>query len=435
MPFLTLLDLFFGLFVISLVVNLTSSRLPIHYVPSVMRWGWFSSAIYVTIRIMSIDSIQQYLRGTFRPSVLSFLAAATLGAAVAIVYWVIIIKVIPSKPAESQQTAKAEQTPPLPSQKPVQNELRFVVPDALQIIRVTVNRQHFWTHLGALNDQLEGQGFLNRRFEEKGLPLTIRTSGTDPRPYVDTKVYSAKLGLVEIKNNRLTTRPEGWDENSSDRLIEIVNEHRIPVFRMVLSAANQIDIEAIFSEQESKRWSMVPWFKYPSGEHRGEYAVGGFLPLTAKSVFQLFLEGCGKAGGAHDTYRLKSAPKPNGMEVDYMVCMDFESRAVYLNIFIPWPGGIEAPVEAVALSRMFAAEYKDLLATLLKLQTIVRRSPGAPIERSSDLVFTGVIGIYHEADFLMGESEKITAEFKKHGARVRFFGPDYAILQNSPLSK
>jgi hypothetical protein len=123
------------------------------------------------------------------------------------------------------------------------------------------------------------------------------------------------------------------------------------------------------------------------------------------------------------------------MEVDYMVCMDFESRAVYLNIFIPWPGSIEAPIEAVPLSRMFAAEYKGLLATLLKLQTIVRRSPGAPIERSSDLVFTGVIGIYHEADFLMEEPEKISAEFKKHGARVRFFGPDYAILQNSPLLK
>jgi hypothetical protein len=432
MPFLTLLDLLFGLFVISLVVNLTSSRLPIHYVPSVMRWGWFGSAIYVTIRIMSIDSIQQWLRGTFRPSVLSFLVAAILGAAVAIVYWAIIIKVDPLKPAESQQTVKAEQAPPLPSQDPVQNELRFVVPDNFTTIRVTVNRQHFWTHLGALNDQLEGQGFLNYRFEEKGLPLTIRTSGADPRPYVDTKVYSAKLGLVEIKNNRLTTRPDGWDENSSDRLIEIVNEHRIPVFRMVLSAANQIDIEAIFSEQESKRWSMVPWFKYPSGEHRGEYAVG-LRPLTVRSVYQLFLEGCGKAGGAHDTHQLKSGPKHNGMEVDYMVCMDFESRAVYLNIFIPWPGGIEVPVEAVSLSRMFAAEYKGLLATLLKLQTIVRRSPGAPIERSSDLVFTGVIGIYHEADFLMEEPEKITAEFKKHGARVRFFGPDYARLQSTPL--
>ncbi len=110
MPFLTLLDLLFGLFVISLVVNLTSATLPVHYVPRVMRWGWFSSLIYVTIRAMTTDSVQQWLRGTFRPSVASFLVAAILGALVGVVYWAIVSRI--GRYAESQQTATTEQTPP-----------------------------------------------------------------------------------------------------------------------------------------------------------------------------------------------------------------------------------------------------------------------------------------------------------------------------------
>jgi hypothetical protein len=120
MPLLTLLDLFFGLFVISLVVNLTSSRLPIHYVPSVMRWGWFGSAIYVTIRIMALDTIQQWVRGTFRVSVLSFFIAAVIGGLVGVLYWAIISKIDSASgqsPAGSSVTSSVPQvssSPPTP---------------------------------------------------------------------------------------------------------------------------------------------------------------------------------------------------------------------------------------------------------------------------------------------------------------------------------
>jgi hypothetical protein len=85
-----LLDLLFTLLVVGLLLNVTANRFPIRVVPAFMRWGWFSVAIYATIRLMTIDAIQQWLRGAFRPTVLSFVIAATVGAIVGILYWAVV---------------------------------------------------------------------------------------------------------------------------------------------------------------------------------------------------------------------------------------------------------------------------------------------------------------------------------------------------------
>lgn len=98
LSFLNLLDLLFGLFVISLVVNLTSNSLPIHFVPSVMRWGWFSSVMYVTIRIMTISPVESWLRGVFRGSRLSYLVAGLIGLLGAVAVWAFINRAVPDPP-------------------------------------------------------------------------------------------------------------------------------------------------------------------------------------------------------------------------------------------------------------------------------------------------------------------------------------------------
>ena len=223
-------------------------------------------------------------------------------------------------------------------------------------------------------------------------------------------------------------KPKGWDQNSNNRAIEIVNEHGIPVFQAVLSAANQLDIEAVFSEAESKSgWRMEALFKYPSNDHFGEFARDfGLLPLDAKSLYQLFLIGCGDNGVSHGGYRLKHT-EAHQFPIDYVICTDSNSKATYFNIFIT------KDCDAAQLLKLFAAEYQDFLRPHLRAGWFVRMNPGEPPERVTDSVFTGVIGIYHEGPLMPEQPEEIRQEFAKHGASVRFYGPDYVIIKNSPL--
>ena len=151
------------------------------------------------------------------------------------------------------------------------------------------------------------------------------------------------------------------------------------------------------------------------------------MPLTAKSLYQLFLEGCGNGGLSHTGYRLEN-PEAHGFVVDYIICADVDSRAAYLNVFIT------KRANAAELLKMLATEYKGFLSKHLEHATsFIRVKPGEAMERAKGWVFTGVIGIYHEGLLMPGEPEEVRAEFEGHGAHVRFYGPDYVVTKNSPL--
>jgi hypothetical protein len=300
--------------------------------------------------------------------------------------------------------------------------LRFVM-DRHETVRVTVNRCHFWSSLAFMDS-----GAYEKSWQIKDFPVRVYTKPNGLEPYIDTKVYSQEVGLVEIRGSRLLVMPTGWDQNQNDRAIEIVNEYGIPVFQAVLSAANQLDISAVFSERESKSgWRMETLFKYPSKEHPGEFARDfGWFPLEAKSLYQLFLGGCGQTGVSHSGYRMVN-PEAKEFRIEYTICHNTDSKALYFNIFMPKGG------DPAHFLKLFAAEYQDFLKPHLSGSAFIRMNPGEPPERATDLVFTGVIGIYHEEPLLPEEPEAIREEFAKHGASARLYGPDYVIIRNSPL--
>jgi hypothetical protein len=290
-------------------------------------------------------------------------------------------------------------------------------------VRITVNRHHFWNSLAFMDS-----GAFENSGQIKGFPVRVYTKPNGVEPYVDTKVYSQEVGLVEIRGSRLLVTPSGWDENHNDRAIEVVNEYGIPVFQAMLSAANQLDITGVFSEAESKSgWRSEALFKYPSKDHPGEFVRDfGWLPLNAKSLYQLFLTGCGQSAVSHGGYRMTN-PEAKEFRIEYTICHNTDSKALYFNIFIPKGGD---PVPSLLL---FADEYQDFLKPHLRGSAFIRLNPGEPPERATGLVFTGVIGIYHEQPFMPEEPEVIKQAFAKHGASVRLYGPDYEIIKNSPL--
>ncbi len=310
---------------------------------------------------------------------------------------------------------------------PTQKELRFAVEDHHATIRVTVNGSHYWTGLAFLDT-----GSFEKGWEIKDWPVRVYTKPNDTLPLVDTKVYSSELGLAEIKANRLVIVPQGWDTNANDRALEIVDEHRIPVFQMVLAAANQLDVNGVFSEGWAKSgMRFTPLFKYPSQKHRGEFVeYVDLLPLTAKSLYQLYLESCGSdGGGSHGGHRIELPDKSTAI-VDYKLCSNLDSKAAWLNVFMPKHG------DAAAILEAFATQYRERLEPELRMgNAYLRIEPGQKMERGTNLVFTGVIGIYHEGLLLPEQPDEISKAFEKHGAHVRFFGPDYVFVKNSSLSQ
>jgi len=306
----------------------------------------------------------------------------------------------------------------------VLEELRFALGDNDRIVRITVNGAHIWTSLSFL----DGTTFNGRSI--KGYPVRVYTQSNDPKPYVDTKVYSSECGLVEIKANHLTAVPKGWDWNANDRAIEIINESRVPVFQVVLSAANQLDIWGVFSEAESKSGlQSTRLFKYPSAQYQGELIEPRrLLPLTAKSLYQLYLDSCGRVGGSHGGHHIKL----NDVDVlvEYKFCADLDSKAAWINIFIP------KYVDVLAILKALAEQYEKLLEGELRSgNSYLRLHPGELPERGTKLVFTGVVGIYHEDILLPEQPDEIRAVFEKRGVHARLYGPDYVVTRNSPLSK
>jgi hypothetical protein len=421
--------------ILNLLFNITAGLISRDLAIRITRWGWLYFLLHATVLLLLVQPVKLKARAlTSKLSggklVLSYIIVGSVGAIVALAYWAAINEVYGKLFTGSAHTSLAEaasrkETEPTKA-SPSYGELRFGEDvEDIRTIRITVNGQHSWTSLAFL----KAPTFPGWTIKDFPFPLRVHTNISDIRkPLVDTKVYSAELGLAEIRDNQLVTKPKNWDSNSNERAIEIVNENKIPVFQLVLSASNQIDIDAVFSEGQSKSgWTLERLFKYPSQDHPGELSRDfGLLPLNAQSLYQLFLGSC---GGTHAVHKLEN-PEARGFKIDYLACLDLDSKAGYLNVFIPKRS------DTPTLLKMLAAEYKAFLDPHLKHSGFyVRLNPGETPERANEFVFTGLIGIYHEAPLMPDQPEQIRKEFEKHGAHVRFYGPDYVITRNSPLYK
>jgi hypothetical protein len=104
--------------------------------------------------------------------------------------------------------------------------------------------------------------------------------------FVDTALW-AGLGkpLIEIKRNEFTVRGFGWDRNSDNRALEIVDEQKRVIFQLIYDAPYKITINGILptsggiwlggpdgvitnaSPERIAAFHLEPIFKYPSNQY------------------------------------------------------------------------------------------------------------------------------------------------------------------------
>jgi hypothetical protein len=109
----------------------------------------------------------------------------------------------------------------------------------------------------------------------------------------DELLVDAKLGAegMELKNNRLTKRPAGWDWQADENTFEIVNNFGNPVFQLIYKNSTTASVRGVFFDEVQGRCVLVneedivlahataadvatfkikPIFKYPSWKHPKE---------------------------------------------------------------------------------------------------------------------------------------------------------------------
>jgi hypothetical protein len=127
-------------------------------------------------------------------------------------------------------------------------------------------------------------------------PVNLHVTGG--KLYADVKVYGDGESPIVVKNNEFVVRPQGWDKNSSQNALEVVDNNLRPVFQLIYKGRAQIQLNGIFaargrvilaSEGTSlvdprpeaiKAFSLKPIFKYPSWKYPGQYSDE--MPPTAK---------------------------------------------------------------------------------------------------------------------------------------------------------
>lgn len=279
------------------------------------------------------------------------------------------------------------------------------IPDEVENVRVSVNEYDFPRHIIGL----EKFGIDLTRGLPQGAPTIIggRVYAEDRHPYFDGQIKVGDI-TVEIKRNRLVATPDGWDRNENDRAIEIISDKRKVVFQLILQSAEHVYIDA-GRYVNDENWTTERLFKYPSVEHRGEFASWvKILPLTAKTLYQFFLTDC-QTGGSRTTRVLK-----NGFSVERVICRDFNTKSAYLSVFIPQPNA-EPAIQALA------SEYREM----------IDEEDRAGFSRGT--VFTGRVIIYHDRLLLDRQINELKLELEKNGADPIFRGADYAVARNSPI--
>ncbi len=108
--------------ILSLVMNLTSNRLPPKYADPLLRWGWFGGFLYSTYLIMSLNFIQRKLIPFAGSPWRSFIVAGIVGTIFGVGYWAIIVRLhntlLSQKEPGVESASQATPTPPLTSPSP-----------------------------------------------------------------------------------------------------------------------------------------------------------------------------------------------------------------------------------------------------------------------------------------------------------------------------
>jgi len=106
--------------------------------------------------------------------------------------------------------------------------------------------------------------------------------------YADSEIFGGKNQQpIYINKNTLSLLPNGWDFNSTNKALEIVNENKIPMYQLIYKTPNHIEINGVFvakgglilANSDGIQFNPplpIPLklnriFKYPSFKYDGEY--------------------------------------------------------------------------------------------------------------------------------------------------------------------
>jgi len=276
----------------------------------------------------------------------------------------------------------------------------FQFRDDVEAVRITINDREFF----GMSIVMVEQNPLDLR---RSLNIDGSFHIDHRRPYFDGNI-KASLRTVEIRQNRITKLPEGWDENFNDRAYEVVNDHLRVVFQIALESAEHVNIDAGQWINNDHQWR-ERLFRYPSSKYPRQTVDGvNFHPLSAKTLYEFFLTDC-KSRSSRTSRNLA-----NQFRVERIICRNLDAKSSYLSVFVP--RGITSPgIEALASEYLAILEEED------------RAGFGA------GTVFTGRIFIYHEGLLPADRKTELESLLKKTGADPRFFGPEEVIKRNSPL--
>lgn len=132
-----------------------------------------------------------------------------------------------------------------------------------------------------------------------------------------------------------------------------------------------------------------------------------------------------KIGGG---WKLVAKTTGTPLHVSYFVIQKMDSNSKYLQFFVPYTRDIYNV--CVDLSKY----YPQALQEAGKLGIAGRGQVGdSALNRSKDLIFTGRIFVYSEADLGSEQLGKLTALYRANGLELQFRSSDY--LENQKLRK
>jgi hypothetical protein len=283
-------------------------------VPQFLPYAWLLILAWLTWDLLRTKPLQKltasaYSRWGRRNPVWTYVIVFAAGGTLLSLYWAGITGVFASikSPQQAPPSAKAEiSTPPRLPDRPIQGPSpRFR--EKLDAFIVTYGGVK--QRIGNINGNQVRLLTVNQGAFTGGGPVQeprsdadearIVVSVSDDQLLVDADVFtSTGQPPMRVRRNEISGRPlggtwehRGWDKQSTDNALEIVNENRSPVLQIIYLDNAQVVITGVFVSGERaviltaeetvfalkshlneflKRWEINRLFKYPSWQYPGE---------------------------------------------------------------------------------------------------------------------------------------------------------------------
>jgi hypothetical protein len=145
------------------------------------------------------------------------------------------------------------------------------------------------------------------------------------------------------------------------------------------------------------------------------------------SLLDLFNEDYPTAMKSQNNLTLRGVKVP----LKQVVYLDFPAKSKFVGLYVPSPRS----ADTVIICKAFTDQVEPALKSIEK-DTYIKGGMGTQNAREiSDLTFTNVVVIYHEAILNIEEEASIIAVFKDRELDVQFRGPDYVAYRDDTWTK